>query len=82
MTTSNLIKEYKGKATYQITVQGKVDPVFMHLLNSFSVTHIETERKTLSTLTGEIEDQEALIGLLNILIDHQYSVISVMKINN
>ncbi len=82
MSASKLIKDYEGEATYQITVQGKVDPLFFHRLNSFSVTHTETESKTLSTLTGKIADQEALSGLLNILFDHQYAVISVMKIDS
>jgi hypothetical protein len=82
MTASKLIKDYEGEATYQIIVRGKVDPLFIHRINSFSVTHIESERKTLSTLTGKIADQEALSGLLNILFDHQFPVISVMKIDN
>ncbi len=81
MTTSKLIKDYEGRATYQITVRGKVDPLFIQRLNSFSVTHIESERAILSTLTGEIDDQEALSGLLNILFDHRFPVISVMKID-
>ncbi len=82
MAISKLIKDYEGNATYQITIQGKIDPTFIHQLSGFSVTHIETESKTLSSLTGRIEDQEALSGLLNILFDHRYPVISVMKIDN
>lgn len=82
MTTSKLIKKYEGKATYQITIQGKVDPNFIARFSGFYVTHIETESKTLSTLTGKIEDQEALSGLLNILFDHQHKIISVLKLDN
>jgi len=81
MDQSELIKKYTGQSTYQITVQGKVDPEFMRKLNTLTVTHTETKDRTLSTLTGEIEDQESLNGLLNILFDHRYSVISVMKID-
>lgn len=81
MTTKELINDYEGQATYQITVQGKVDPHFIHRLNDFAVTHTKTRTKTLSTLTGKIIDQEALSGLLNILFDHRYDVISVLKID-
>ena len=81
MTTTELINDYEGQATYQITVQGRVDPLFMSRLNDFAVIHTETNDKTLSTLTGKIIDQAALSGLLNILFDHRYNVISVMKID-
>jgi len=81
MVQTELIKNYKGRATYQITVKGKVDPVFMNRLNNLSVSHTETRDQTLSTLTGEITDDEALNGLLNILFDHQFPVISLMKID-
>ena len=81
MTATELIEDYEEQATYQITVQGKVDPSFINRLNDFVVTHTETKNKTLSTLTGKIIDQEALSGLLNILFDHRYDVISFLKID-
>jgi len=80
MEKIKFIKIDKGKATYQILVWGKVDPKFICRHINLSVTHTETKDRTLSTLTGEIEDQEALSGLINMLIDHQYKVISVMNI--
>ncbi len=76
----DLLKNYKGKATYQIMVQGKVEPNYLNRLNNLSVAHSEIEGETFSTLTGKIADQEALSGIISILIDHQYSVVSVMKI--
>jgi hypothetical protein len=75
-----LLKNYRGKATYQIMVQGKVEPNYLSRLNDLSVSHTEIEGETFSTLTGKIIDQEALSGIITILIDHQYSVVSVMKI--
>lgn len=81
MTATELIHDYDGQTTYQITVQGKVDPDFINRFNDFAVTHTESRDKTLSTLTGKIVDQEALSGLLNILFDHRYEVISVLKID-
>jgi len=80
MKSDEIIKDYKGKATYQILVWGKVDPKFIRRHINLSVTHTESKDRTLSTLTGEIEDQEALSGLINMLIDHQYKVVSVMNI--
>lgn len=82
MENPQIIKNFKGHATYQITVNGKVSPEFMSKLNNLIVTHTETKGGILSTLTGEIEDQEALSGILNILFDQRYPVISVMKIDN
>jgi len=81
MEPIELIRQYKGPATYQITVRGKIDPLFMGKLNKLSVAHTETKDETLSTLTGQIADEGALNGLLNILYDHQYPVISLMKIS-
>jgi len=75
------IEDYKGQATYQITVKGEVDPAFIKRLTNLSVSHTKTNDQIISTLTGDISDEEALNGLLNILYDHQYSVISVMKID-
>lgn len=80
MVSIRLIKNFKGLATYQITVLGKVDQQAMSRINNFSVSHTKAHNKTLSILTGEIADQEALSGLLNILFDHRFEVISVVKI--
>ena len=77
-----LTKEFTGEAVYQITVNGKVDPKFMKTQNKLKVTHTKiNNNKTISTLTGGIVDESALNGLLNLLYDYQYNVISVMKLN-
>ncbi len=80
MENTEIIKNYHGHATYQITVEGKVDPKYMSKLNNLSVTHTDTGNQILSTLTGEIVDQAALSGILNMLFDNRYAVISVSKI--
>lgn len=81
MVSIEFIKDPKSKATYQITVKGKLDSGFMKRLNNLCVSHAETNGNTISIITGNIDSQEALNGLLNILYDHQYPVISVMKID-
>jgi hypothetical protein len=80
MVHPELLKNYRGKANYQIMVQGKVEPNYLSLLSNLRVSHTEIEGEIFSNLTGEIADQEALNGIISILINHQYSVISVMKI--
>ena len=81
MQVSNFIEQYSGKATYQIVVKGKVDPKFIRKLSELDVSHAETNGQTLSTLTGQIEDQEALSGIISVLINNQYTIYSVMKID-
>jgi len=80
MEPLNLIRKFTGRATYQITVEGNVDQAFMKSINNLTVTHTVTKDKTLSTLIGKIEDQEALSGIMNVLFENRYPVISVMKI--
>jgi len=81
MDSAKLVKGFKGNATYQITVSGMVSAKYMSQLNELTVAHTETSTQTFTTITGKIVDQEALNGLLNILFDNQYEVISVMKID-
>jgi len=81
MDSAKLVKGFKGNATYQITVSGMVSAKYMSQLNELTVAHTETSTQTFTTITGKIVDQEALNGLLNILFDNQYEVISLMKID-
>lgn len=67
---------------YQITVKGWVDPEFIKRLSDLSVSNLESNQEILATLTGNIKDQSELNGMLNILYDHQYEVISVTKIGS
>ena len=71
---------YTGPATYQITVQGKVDKVFIKSFTGMKVIHTHIKNKELSTITGEVMDQAALSGIINFLIDSRFSVESIVKI--
>ena len=82
MLNSDPIKSYSGPATYQITVDGKVNKDYLQNVSGLKVTHTVVRDHTLSTLTGEIIDQAALSGLINTLVDNRYSVITVIKIDN
>lgn len=82
MQQGDLIKSFSGPATYQITVEGKVDQEYLQNVSGLSVSLTELKDHTLSTLTGEIVDQSALSGIINTLVDNRYSVITVIKIDN
>ena len=69
-------------ATYQITVQGKIDPNSVELMDGMSVqqTALQTGH-TISILEGELRDQAALAGVLNTLYELHLSVLMVMRLN-
>lgn len=82
MLEDRLLTNFKGQAIYQITVDGKVDKEAIDQLNSFKITHRELPNKTLSILSGKIEDQAALRGLVNLLANNNYKVNSIIKLIN
>jgi hypothetical protein len=71
---------FQGPASYQITVHGCVDDLFMRRLTNLEIAHTHLKGADISTLSGEITDQSALSGLISMLIDNHYKVISVIKI--
>ena len=81
MKSKEFSNKYTGQATYQIKVQGMVDFEFINRIRSLSVSHTQSEDGISSTLTGNFQDQEALSGLLNTLVDYRYSILSVTKMN-
>ncbi len=80
MNDSKLVNSFTGRATYQITVNGTINPSFLPLLGDVSLAQTETKKRSITTLTGEVIDQSALAGLINTLIDYRYTVISVLKL--
>ena len=82
MQNGDLIKTYAGPATYQITVEGKVNEEYLQNISGLSVSTTELKGHSISVLTGEIIDQSALSGIINLLVDNRYSVITVIKIEN
>ena len=80
MINQETIRAFSGPSAYQITVLGRLDDLTLQNLGEMKVTFTQSGEKQLSTLTGDVMDQVALSGILNTLIDHRYSVISVIKI--
>jgi hypothetical protein len=63
---------------FKIKVIGYIDKRSADYFGDFSITHkrINNNQKV-SCLTGEVSDQAALIGVLNLLYDMRFPIISV-----
>jgi hypothetical protein len=67
--------------TYQIKVQGSVDPHWSDWFNGLNLTlELDGEETPFTTLTGRVPDQAALRGVLNKLWDMNLTLISVTQI--
>ena len=79
--TQNIII-FDCSATYQITVQGKIDPSSSELIGGMKVRHTALEAgHTVTTLEGELRDQAALAGVFNTLYELHLPVLRVMRMN-
>jgi hypothetical protein len=66
-------------ATYQIMVQGRVDPNWSDLMSGMAIClTISETNPPVSTLQGELSDQAALAGVLNSLYELHLPVLSVV----
>jgi len=68
-------------AIYQISVEGRIPVAWADRLDGMRVTVIAgTPSRHLSTLTGRLEDQAALAGVLSTLYTLHLVVLSVTRI--
>ena len=66
-------------ATYQISVQGLIDPNWSDRLAGMTIGLITAEAcPPVTTLKGELRDQAALVGVLNTLYELHLPVLSVL----
>ena len=67
-------------ATYQIKVQGRIDPDWAGSLSGMTI-HLTAEEASspVTTLEGELRDQAALAGVLNTLYELHLPVLSVVN---
>jgi hypothetical protein len=74
----NLIP-FDRPATYQISVQGRIDPDWAGLLAGMTI-RMTTKKACLpvTTLEGELSDQAALLGVLNSLYELHLPVLLVL----
>ena len=65
-------------ATYRISVLGTLDKKWSDYCGGMTIEHdIVLDQYPMTTLTGILADQAALIGILNSLYDMGYPIISV-----
>jgi hypothetical protein len=68
-------------ATYQISVQGQIDPTSSDLLGGMTISPATAEEGLpVTTLEGDLKDQAALAGVLNTLYELHLPVISVKRL--
>ena len=67
-------------ANYQISVLGRIDPTMSDLLGGMTISPDTMEAgHTVTTLSGELVDQAALAGVLNMLYELHLTVLSVKR---
>lgn len=65
-------------ASYQIRVQGRIDPTMSDLLGGMMISQTTVEAgPPVTTMEGELRDQAALAGVLNSLYELHLPVLSV-----
>ena len=71
-------KPIDSPATYQISVQGWIDPTWSDRLEGMTICLVTADADTpITTLVGEVSDQAALAGVLNTLYELHLLVLSV-----
>ncbi len=69
-------------AIYLISVEGRIPPSWLDCLDGMRATVIDgIAAQVVTTLTGELEDQAALAGVLNAIYDLHLTVLSVTRLD-
>ena len=82
LSNDKLSAGFASPAFYKIEVSGKIPLHLKDIFLGMDISHIESEVRTISTLKGPLKDQTALSGVLNILYDMHYTVLSVRKVKD
>jgi hypothetical protein len=82
MQKQTIIDNFLSPANFEIEVNGFLDKNLSDYLGGLTINHktFKDQKKT-SCLTGEILDQAALIGILNLLYDMRFPILRVELIN-
>lgn len=66
------------RAAYRITIQGSLDPTWVTDMCDIRVSQAGGPgKRAVTTLTGELEDQAVLMGILNLVYDLGYPLLSL-----
>jgi hypothetical protein len=69
-------------ATYQISVQGRIDQTMSGRLEGMAISLVNVDADSPTTsLEGELSDQAALAGVLNTLYELHLPVLSVKRLD-
>jgi hypothetical protein len=80
---SSFVYNFDAPATYKIRVQGSLQPHWSERLEGMTINVAErNDAPPETTLEGELLDQAALSGVLNLLYDLHLPVLSVKRIVN
>ena len=78
MLKSTKTTDFSLPVNFKIEVNGFIDEHFIDYFGEFSITHKRIDDdKMVSCLRGNVLDQAALIGILNLLYDMRFPIISV-----
>jgi len=64
-------------AKYRIQIQGSLGPHWSELMGGLEISVTKSQDLPVTTLTGEVRDQAALMGVLNGLYALGYALLSV-----
>lgn len=64
-------------AQYRIQVQGIISPRWREYYQGFTISVTNARDRSVTTLSGEVQDQAALLGIINHLNQMGYALISV-----
>lgn len=74
--------KFQSPAIYKIKVYGEIKESLSERLQGMEINiQRSDEAKTVSILTGRINDQSALSGILNTLYDNHFTLISINTID-
>lgn len=82
MPPSTLSHTRGKQIVYQIVIEGQLDSALVSFLNGLDISCTSEEEINNSILNGELPDQSALAGVLDVLINHRYTLLSVKRIRN
>jgi hypothetical protein len=73
---------FDSPATYQISVQGRVDSTWSDRLEGMATCLVTADTDSpITTLVGEVSDQAALAGILDILYELHLPVLLVKRLS-
>jgi hypothetical protein len=75
--------EFDCPAVYEIKVRGKIGSASLSGVEELTLTYLTEEDSSINTvLSGLLEDQAALNGVLNVISSLQLTIVSVVRIGD